>query len=162
MVANFTTAQIVGFPSQIVFTDTSTSPDGSVTDRRIYLAKYDGTFLVPVGNSGQFIDWPIASNPITVDCLDKDYALLMTAQWLYNDGSIQYSKIILAGFTLYNETFDYYLTQMMAANPLLINDNDFWNNKSTLRTDIDAGNQALSLASDQTNAQLCYDLATKL
>jgi hypothetical protein len=162
MVPNFTAVQVVGFPSQILFTDTSTSPDGAVTSRRIYMAKMDGSFLVPTNNITSYIAWAIANATITVDALDKDYSLLLTIQWLDVNNVVLYTKIVLAGFTLYNETFDYYLTQMMAANPNLINDNDFWNNKSTLRTDIDAGNQAISLASDQTNAQLCYDLATIL
>jgi hypothetical protein len=49
-------------------------------------------------------------------------------------------------FTLYNETFDYGLTTMLSANPLLINDNSFWGNKVKLREAIDSGNQALEIA----------------
>lgn len=162
MVENFTAAQVVGFPSQILFTDTSTSPDGAVTSRKIYMAKMDGSYLVPVNNPTSYIAWDIANASITVDALDKDYSLLLRVDWLDVTNVVLYTKTVLAGFTLYNETFDYYLTQMMAANPNLINDNNFFSNKSTLRTDIDAGNQAISLASDQTNAQLCYDLATGL
>jgi len=50
----------------------------------------------------------------------------------------------------------------MSANPMLINDNDFWYNKSKLRVLIDSGNQAILNAEDLSNAQLCYDEATKV
>jgi len=162
LVPNFTAVQTAGLPSKILFTDTSTGSDGAIVSRRIYIAKDDGTFLVPSGTSTSYIVWPYANSSITVDCLDKDYALLLTGEWLDVNNAVLYSKVILQGVTLYNETFDYSLTQMMAANPLLINDNDFWENKSTLRTYIDAGNQAITVASDQTNAQICYDEATDL
>lgn len=162
LVPNFTAVQIAGFPSQVVFTDTSTGSDGAITSRRIYMAKVDGSFLVPSGTSTQYIVWPYIDTQITVDDLDKDYALLITVEWLDVSNNILYSKQLLLAFTIYNETFDYYLTQMMAANPLLVNDNNFFTQKSALRTYIDAGNQALTLASDQENAQLCYDQATNL
>lgn len=159
---NFTAQQVVGFPSQIVLNDTSTSPDGAVTSRRVYLITKDGTYLVPTGTNTDYIVWAIADASITIDALDKDYSLVILVQWLSVTDVVLYDKSLLFGFTLYNETFDYYTTQMLAANNALINDNDFWTNKSKMRTDIDAGNQAISLASDQGNAQLCYDAATKL
>ena len=66
------------------------------------------------------------------------------------------------GFTEYNEMFDYGLTQMLTANPLLINDNDYFPHKSDLRTSIDSGNQAIIYAQDLFAAQQCYDRATNL
>ncbi|MDE1767227.1 MAG: hypothetical protein KGI27_13295, partial [Thaumarchaeota archaeon] len=142
---NFSVSQVTGYPSQIVLTDTSTGSDGSIASRRVYLAKADGTFLVPAGTSTQYITWAYANASITIDALDKDYALLITVQWLDAGGAILYALNSLNGETLYNETFDYLLTQMMASNPYLVNDNDFFPNKSLLRTFIDAGNQAITL-----------------
>lgn len=159
---NFTAQQVVGFPSQIVLNDTSTGSDVTITARRVYLIKKDGTYLTPSGSTTDYIAWAIADASVTIDALLKDYSLVVLVQWLDINNAVVVDKSLLFGFTLYNETFDYYTTQMLTANNFLITDNDFWPNKSKLRTDIDAGNQAISLASDQGNAQLCYDEATKL
>jgi hypothetical protein len=51
---------------------------------------------------------------------------------------------------------------MLAANPLLVNDNSFWRQKTNLRLFIDSGNQAIVQSSDIASAQLCYDLETNL
>lgn len=161
-VGNFSAAQVSGYPSQIVITDDSTGTDAAIVSRRIYLAKADGSYLVPSGTLTDYIIWPIGTTTKTIDALNKDYALLITVNWLGVSGTNLYTKPLLYGFTLYNEAFDYYLTQMLTANKLLINDNNFWSNKSDLRTYIDSGNQAISLASDQSGAQVCYDEATKL
>lgn len=159
---DFTATQTLGLPSKILFTDTSTGSDGSIASRAIYLQKADGTFLVPAGTSTDYIVWAYADSTITVDVLDKDYALNITVEWRDSSGTVLYSKNLLQGETLYNETFDYSLSQLMVANPYLINDNNFFQNKSDLRTYIDGGNNAILYASDQETAQRCYDEATDL
>ncbi len=159
---SFAASQLTAYPSKVVITDTSTGSDSNVVSRQIYLATQYGTFLTPSGTTTQYIDWPIGSTTKVIDCMEKDYALQITVQWVDVDGDILYSSDSLDGFTLYNETFDYYLTQMLTANKALINDNNFWDNKNNLRTYIDGGNQALVFANDIDNAQICYDEATKL
>lgn len=158
----FSVVQPIGFPSKLIVTDTSSGSDSNIAGRRIYLAKDSGTFLTPTGTVTQYIDFPLGSSAITINCLDKDYAILLTLQFLDNTNDIIYSTEGLEGLTLYNETFDYYLTQMMTANKALITDNNFWGNKSILRTYIDGGNQAVTLGNDIVNAQSCYDAATEL
>jgi len=162
LTANFSTSQTLGLPREINFTDTSTGSDVNVISRRIYLQAYDGTFLVESGTTTDYEAWAIADTTITLDVLSKDYALTVTVEWMGVSGQVLYSKQYVLGFTLYNETFDYQLTQALAGNPLLINDNNFFQNKSALRTDIDSGNQAVEFASDTYNAQLAYDAATAL
>lgn len=159
---DFSVVQVVGYPSKIVITDTSTGSDGSIASRRVYLKKADGTFLVPSGTATQYIVWDYADASITIDALDKDYCLLITVEWLDSGGGQLYAKTALQGETLYNETFSYYLSQMVASNPYLMNDNDYFINMSALRTCIDAGNNAISIGADQMTAQLCYDNATAL
>lgn len=158
----FAITQPIGFPNKLTITDIGSGTDAAIVDRRIYLAIDSGNFLMPIGNTTQYIDWPIGTSSLTITCLDKDYAILVTLQYLNVTNDVLYSAEGLEGLTLYNETFDYYLTQMMTANKALITDNDFWSNKSLLRTDIDGGNQAITLANDISNAQLCYDQATEL
>lgn len=100
---------------------------------------------------------------VTIDALgDSDKALRIVTQWLDVSNTVLYDSTQYVGLTLYNESFDYLLTQLMAANAVLIGDNNFFPNKELLRTYIDGGNQAISFADDLYNAQLCYDKATAL
>lgn len=159
---SFSVSQVVGFPSQIIITDTSTGTDGTLTSRRVYLKKDDGTFLVPNGTDTEYIDWDYADTSITIDALDKDYALVITVEWLDVSDVVKYDTSSLDGLTLYNHTFDYQTTQVLSGNQLLINDNNFWWNKVKLLSYIKEGDDAIALASDQKTAQLCYNEATKL
>lgn len=162
IVANFTAESVSGEPSQILFTDNSTGSDAAITQRRIYIATETGSFLVPTGTTTEYSAWAYASSTKTLDVLTKDYAVTVTVQWLDVNNVVLYDKTVQYGFTLYNETFDYGLTTMLSANPLLINDNAFWGNKVKLREAIDSGNQALEIAGDLYNAQQSYDRGTEL
>lgn len=162
LVPNFTASQTFGQPSIVDLVDTSTGSDGSITQRRVYLRKADGTFLVPTGTSTEYVAWSYSSSSISIDALDKDYGLDIIVQWLNVSNVVLYDKQIASGLTLYNETYDYGLTQKISGNPLLINDDGFWERKSTLRDEIDSGNQAISFAADTFAAQQCYDLATAI
>lgn len=159
---NFAISQVFGLPGTITLQDTSTGSDGAIVARRVYLRKAANTFLVPTGTSTEYISWAYASSSISINALDKDYALDVIVQWLNNSSAVLYDKTILAGLTLYNETYSYQLTQMLSGNPLLINDDGFFERKSTLRDNIDSGNQALELAADIFGAQQCYDYATNI
>jgi hypothetical protein len=159
---SFSTSQPLGDPSVIALEDTSTGSDGAVTARRVYLTKADGTYLVPDGNDEDYIDWPIADDTIEIDVLDKDYALNVIVQWVDSGGTALYTDSEKLGFTQWNEEFDYSLTQLQSGNPVLTHDGNFFNLKSNLRTEIDSGNQSLTLAGDLYGAQNCYDAATQI
>jgi len=160
---SFSVSQTVGNPSVIVVTDTSTGSDGAVTSRRVYLEDYEGNYVVPSGVTTNYIPWPLSSPTISIDCLTEDAALQVTVQWLNVSNTVLYSSSSLEGFTLYNETFYYSLTQAqaMVSNPSYIaQDTNYYNNKMKLRLFIDSGNQAISIGNDITSAQICYDSAT--
>jgi len=162
-VPNFTAVSVSGYPNKILFTDTSQGSDGAITSRRIYISDNAGNFIVVTGTATQYNLWPLPlSTAITLALLTKDYAVSVVVQWLNVSNAVLYDKTIQYGFTLYNETFDYGLTTLLAANPLLINDNRFFSEKSELREAIDSGNNALSLAADLYNAQQAYDRATAI
>jgi len=164
LTVSFTAESVAGSPSDILFSDTSTGSDGTITSRRIYVSDKDGNFIVESGTTTEYEVWalPLATD-ITLDLLTADTACRITVQWLNVSDVVVYDYTIDAiGFTEYNEEFDYEQTQLMQANPLLINDNNFWSNKRKLRTFIDAGNQALLRASDIVSAQSCYDAATEV
>lgn len=165
LTVNFSTSQTPGSPGDIIFTDTSTGTDGSVTQRRIYIQAADGEYLVETGTSTQYEVWSGFPGTTTItlsDILEQDAAARVVVQWLDVSNNILYDKTQYIGFTAYNEDFDYELTQNVAANPLLIDDNNFWYNKLKLRTDIESGNNAIERASDIAAAQQCYDRATSL
>lgn len=164
LTVGFTATQIAGAPAEILFTDTSTGVDAAVVKRRIYISTSSGEFLVESGNSNEYSDWDDfpTTTTITLDVLTQMQAANVVVQWLNVSNAVLYDKTLQYGFTLFGETFDYGLTQLMAANPMLINDNNFWGHKEKLRELIDSGNQSIELASDLYNAQLCYDEATGL
>jgi len=162
---NFTVSITPGTPENLLFTDTSSGSDGSVTQRRIYIQKADGDFLVESGTTTDYevwADFPATTTITLEDILDTDYGCRVVVQWLDVSNAVLYDKTLYYGFTGFNEDFDYSLTQLIASNPLLMNDNSFWRNKSLLRALIDSGNNAIERASDIASAQQCYDLASQL
>jgi len=161
LTANFATSQTYGVPDSINFVDTSTGTDGAITSRRVYMKTSANTYLVEEGTTTTYEVWDYADSTITLSVLPKDYALEITVQWMAGT-TVVYTKVYNLGFTLYNETFDYQLTQVLTGNPLVINDNNFFPNKSDLRVNIDGGNQAIFFATDIFSAQQCYDRATNL
>jgi hypothetical protein len=66
----------------------------------------------------------------------------------------------LYGFTWYNENFLYTLTQYQQNNPDVLQDTNYFNNKSKVRVLIDSGDQAIVWGNDITNAQENYDAAS--
>lgn len=164
LTVNFSCSQTVGASDSINFVDSSTGTDGAVTQRRIYIRNSVGTFLVQTGTTTEYEVWgnfPSVTTK-TLNVLSADSAVSITVQWLNVSNTVLYDKTLQYGFTLYNQAFMYGLIQLMTANPLLINDNDFWYNLSKMSTLMDAGNNAISFASDLFNAQQCYDAATNL
>lgn len=160
---NFSTSQQAGLPSDVIITDTSTGSDGAIVARRVFLVNYAGEYVVADGTTTNYTLWPLAQTSISIDCLTQDTALTVTVNWVNSAGVTLYTKTSLAGFTLYNETFYYSLTQGQAAvgNPsYILQDQNYFNNKSKLRVLIDSGNNAVTLGYDITSAQECYDLAT--
>jgi len=160
---NFTTSQSSGTPNIITATDSSTGSDVAITKRRIFLLQSDGTYLVPSNVTTSYIDWALANSSININVLTVDTALSITVQWLDVSNNVLYTKTIAFGFTAYNETFYYGLTQgeVPIITPAMINSN-YYQNKMLLRVFIDSGNQAITFASDIYSSQVAYDNATYL
>ena len=158
---NFDATQTLGVNDTIDLEDTSTGSDAAIDSRRVYFITAQGGYLVEAGTTTDYEVWPYADDEISLAVLiNKDYGLLVRVQWLDEDDEVLYTKNLYFGFTQYNEEFDYGLTQKIAVNPSLIN--DCLPKKSAIRTYIDAGNQAIEMASDISNAQVCYDKATEI
>ncbi len=165
LVPNFSTSQTAGSPSVINIQDTSTGSDVAVTQRRVYLVDWQGNYVVPSGTTTDYVQWDIAQSTIAIDCLSEDMALEITVEWLNVSNVALYDETKLVGFTLYNETFYYSLTQAQAAASTpttILQDTTFVKNKSNLRLFIDSGDQAVVLGYDIVSAQQCYNLASNL
>ena len=78
---SFTAVSVSGYPSKILLTDTSTGTDVAVVAKRVYIATYTGSFLVPSGTTTEYSLWS-SGTTITLDVLSKDYAVLITVQWV--------------------------------------------------------------------------------
>lgn len=167
--ASFTTSQTIGSPSEINIVDTSTGSDAAATGRRIYIVNSLGQYITESGvtDAVAYTSWPIADgNSLTLDVLTEDAALNITLMYTNNSGVSVAQTTELCGFTLYNETFYYSLTQAQASQnqppPMIIQDTNYYMNKLILRTEIDSGNNAIEYGDDITTAQACYDRATFL
>lgn len=152
--ATFSASQSYGLPSIVTVEDTS-SGLVSVASRIVFLTTGYNTLLVTGGTA-----WPLVDTSISIDALDKDYALSITVQWLDSLGAVLYTQTQLLSFTLWNEQFLYDLTQDQTGLPSVIQDTNYYSNKMMMRVEVDSGNQALSLANDIAGAQGCYDRAT--
>lgn len=158
-VQNFTASQNITTPTIVTLDDTSTGSDPLITGRVVYIQTYDDSYLTPTGNSGNGINWTLPSgSSIDIDCIDKDYSLNITVNWV-GGSTILYTKTILFNLNAYSRTYRYKLYKAIAANPRQIDNANFFNVLSNLTTYIDGANEAVSLGADITLGQLCNDKA---
>ena len=160
LVPNFTASQYSGTPSVITLTDTSTGSDVPIASRRVYLLQANGTFLVPAGNTTDYIEWDLVDTSISIDVLSQDTALSITVQWMSGINTVVTSKTISFAFTAYNETFYYGLTESQVANSNLTASTNWYQTKLILRVEIDSADQAITFASDIYSAQAALNRAT--
>lgn len=156
---NFTVSSNITTPSLMTLTDTSGGSDGAITQRRVYLQQFDGTYLVPTGTTTSYVEWAYASATKNIDAMDKDYALNIIVQWLDVSNAVLYTKTILVEFNSYARTYRLKLLKAIASNPKLVNNQNYFDVMSQLTIYIDGANEAVTLAADISLAQLCNDNA---
>lgn len=164
---SFSTSQVLGAPSEIVITDSSTGSDASAVSRRVYIQNSLGEYITESGTTTAvaYTTWPLADgNTLTLDILTQDSALDITLVYTNISGTSVAQDTNLCGFTLYNETAYYALTQAQASQnsppPTIIQDSQYYLNKLILRTEIDSGNNAITYGDDIVSAQNAYNRAT--
>jgi hypothetical protein len=162
LVSAFTATQILGEPSIIKLTDASTGSDAAITARRVYLRLANGSYLVPDGTTTDYVNWPLADATLELDVLTVDKAVDITVQHLNSSGVAIYTKTTLCLFTQYAKQFLYNLTQGQSGNTGLVNDNQYWEKKSQLFTEVDSALNAVEMANDLFGAQGCLDRAQKI
>ncbi len=91
-------------------------------------------------------------------------ALYVTLTYNNVSGGVVATVTNLRGFTLYNRSFYYTLTQAQAMQnqppPMIMQDSNYYMNKGILITEIESGDNAIEYGSDITSAQAAYDRAT--
>lgn len=156
---SFTAAQTPLNPALVILEDTSTGSDGTITVRRITITDSNGDYVVPAGNVGNTISWPLATNPITLNLLTQDMALNIKVEWL--DGSTMvYESNNNYCFSLFNKQFLYYLIQLQSMTYNIIQDNNYWGNVGIFWTNITGAINSVEVGNDITSSQACLNRAT--
>lgn len=166
---SFSVSQTLGLPQNINLVDTTTGSDVTAVARRLYFVNAQGQYLTEdytVSDSEAYISWPLVDgNSVTLtSILSVDSALNITLKYVNVSGVMVAEDTSLEGFTMYNETFYYSLTQDQAQQnmppPVIIQDSNYFMNKMILRVNIDSGNNAILYGDDIASAQDCYSMAT--
>lgn len=160
---NFTIAQ--SGTSTLTLTDTSVGSDLLITERRIYLTKWDTTTIVPSGTTTEYIVWAIADDAITLtNILDRDYALNVTVIWVTTtvDPDNVYTVTYLSLFTAFTYQFLGMLTSWQARNRKLLNNKNYFNNKMILYTSVKGAGTAVDRMVNIYDAQMELDTAYEI
>lgn len=159
LVENFTATQYVATPNLLVLDDTSTGSDGGITVRYVYLQKADGTYLVESGTTTNYEVWTLASgNTISLNVLDKDYALTITVEWRSNS-AVLYNKTVSYCFSTYAKIYNVKLSKAQVSSPSLLDRDNWLSTKCNLNTYIDAADDAVALGAGISIAQLSLNKA---
>lgn len=159
LIENFTATQYVATPNLLVLDDTSTGSDAGITVRYVYLQKSDGSYLVEEGTTTDYEVWTLASgNTISLNVLDKDYALNITVEWRSNS-AVLYSKMITYCFSTYAKIYNVKLSKAQVSSPSLLDRDNWFATKSNLNTFIYAADDAIALGAGISIAQLSLNKA---
>ena len=143
------TIGITADPSSVVITDTSTGSDGAITTRKIIFTQTDSVIL-----GASPYDFPLsAGSSITVNPLDKDYALTIVINWVNSSGVVLYTANKIFVFTQYAFLFLESLTQQQIANPSIVDDQNFIQNKFDLFQEVKSAQNAIDYGQSVSAAQ---------
>lgn len=161
-VENFSVSQTIGVPESFTLTDTSTGSNVLITQRRVYLQKSDGTYLVPSGTTTDYIEWDWVDSTILLDVLDKDYALSILVQWLNVSDAVLYAKTTLSGFSMYNNDFNYSLVYDEANGLASLNSQNWLFGRMKLYVALNDATTSVVSMNSITNGQAADDRGTYL
>lgn len=150
LVPSFTIG-VTNNPASVVITDTSTGSDVAITDRKVIFTQTDSISL-----SGSPYDFPLSAGAsITLNPLDKDYALTTTVNWTDINGNVLYTADVIFFFKGYALQFLEGLTQQQIANPSIVNDQNFIPNKFNLFQEVQSAQNAIDIGQSVFAAESC-------
>ena len=159
---NFTATQALGYPSQIIFTDTSTGSDGDIAARRIEVVDSNGDYIVEEGTTTDYEVWPYADATITLDLLTIDRAVYITVYWVNSGGATLYEKTELTVFRLYSITYYIYLIKSQSSNVKLKDNANFYQNEIKLLCSLQEAYDSVYYAGDIKSSQAALTRAKSL
>lgn len=160
IIPNFSSSQSLGTPNTITISDISTGSDIAITEKRVFIQKQDGTYLVPSGTLTNYIVWPLAASSISIIVLNADMALNVTVQWVSVVSSvvtILYTKQLLFPYTAYQELFDFGLIADEQSYPTIINNQNWYISRIKLRIAINDAKNAALYGGDIASSQAACD-----
>lgn len=144
----------------VVVSDTSTGSDSNIASRRVYVETSTGTFLVNSGITTDYTPWSLSSATINLNILTQSTACTVTVEWVDSGGTVLYTSTSTFCFRYYLNAFGYYLTQLIAATPNIIQDTNFFNNYAKFWSLLKGAINAIDFASDVANSQEQLNMAT--
>ncbi len=144
----------------VVVSDTSTGADAAITQRRVYVETSTGTFLVNSGVTTDYTPWALSSATINLNILTQSTACTITVEWLDVSNNVLYTSTSTFCFRYYLNAFGYYLTQLIAATPNIIQDTNFFNNYTKFWSLLKGAINAIDFAGDVANSQEQLNMAT--
>lgn len=162
---NWSHSQVLGYPSKLYLTDSSTGTDAAVTGRRIYITDFNGDAVVQSGTTTTYELWGDfpATLSKTLDILPtSDKALLVRVDWVDSNGDERYSKETLIYCNLYAKTAYLNLIKSLQGNSKLKDVGGYFSNVIKLVTSIKQSEDAVNLLSDISSSQAALDRAKEL
>ena len=146
----------------VVVSDTSTGTDSNITQRRVYVENAFGSYLVPSGTTTDYTQWPISTSTINLNILTQSTACTITVEWLDSGDNVLYTSTSTFCFRYYLNAFGYYLSQLIAANPDILKDTNFFTNYATFWSLLKGAINAIEFAGDVANSQEQLNMATQM
>lgn len=157
-----TVSQSAATPNIIVLQDTSTGVDASITQRRIYITDNEGAYIVPSGTSTDYIVWPLATNPISLNVLTQDTAANIFVEWLDVSNTVLYDDDEDYPLIEYGKQFYFYLIQQLALNPSTYQDSNYASNLALFWTYIIGAINAINIGSSLSASQALMNKETDM
>lgn len=156
---SFTVSQSAITPGSLTVTDTSQGTYDTITQRRVYVRDYTGTYLTGNGSTN-YDQWDILDLTITLDILTEDIGAEITVQWLNVINVVVNELDNTFPLPEFNKQFLYYLVQLQGVTPGIVNDSNYNGNVGVFWTNIIAGINAVTYGNDIAACQNCFSRAT--
>lgn len=157
---SFTVSASAASPSTVVFTDDSSGSDVLILARRIYVTDYAGNPIVQSVNSNAYLDWPLATNPISFDLLTQNTAVNVLVQWLGAADAVLYEDDNDFCLREYAIQFFIYLIQNQALTPGIVQDANYFSNLALFYVNMQGAETMIVDAADLAASQNCLNRCT--
>lgn len=154
---SYSATQQFSSPSVVTLTDQSTGSDIAITERRVFVQDYAGTYLKEVAQSANYKVWSIAAATVTLDVLQKDTAVRITVQYVDTNGNVLYTAIKYKCCDINSQTGKYAVLQKWVSDPSIINDPNYRSGIVALETYLVGAQGAITAGSNLVLSQQCLD-----